>query len=57
MSTVRKSETSGERLRRMCKNIANDINNKKLGEAGNIDEFMEHVYTCREPGFGVLETL
>ena len=44
MSTVRKSETSGERLRRMCKNIANDINNKKLGEASNIDEFMEHVY-------------
>ena len=43
-SKNRKGETSEEMLRRMCKNIANDINNKKLGDAGNIDEFMEHVY-------------
>ena len=27
MSTVRKSETSGEQLRRMCKNIADSITN------------------------------
>jgi hypothetical protein len=29
MSTVRKSETCGEQLRRMCKNIADDITNPK----------------------------
>ena len=29
MSAVRKSETSGEQLRRMCKNIADSITNPK----------------------------
>ena len=39
-----KSETCEGKHRRMCKNIAEDITNKKLGDTGNIDEFLEHVY-------------
>ena len=52
MSTVRKSETNGEQLRRMCKNIADDITNpvmRKDEETGErheetASEWMEDVY-------------
>ena len=38
MSTVRKSETSGEQLRRMCKNIADSITNPDPKFIGPEDE-------------------
>ena len=60
MSAVRKSETSGEQLRRMCKRIADDISEKAItrynGYETDHDEddegalatrFMEHVYDIR----------
>ena len=51
-NTVRKSETCEEQLRRMCKNIADDISNPKIskddgGEAIELQtahEWMEGVY-------------
>ena len=51
----KKSETSGEQLRRMCKNIADDISNPKIskddgGEAIELQtahEWMEGVYDIR----------
>ena len=50
MSTVRKSETSGEQLRRMCKNIAEEITKGTRevpdGESP-ASEYMEHVYDIR----------
>ena len=55
MSTVRKSETSGEQLRRMCKNIADDITSpvmRKDPETGEkreetASEWMEGTYDIR----------
>jgi hypothetical protein len=51
----KKSETCGEQLRRMCKNIADDISNPKIskddgGEAIELQtahEWMEDVYDIR----------
>ena len=42
MSAVRKSETCEEQLRRMCKNIAEDITSG--GQIGGVHDFMDHVY-------------
>ena len=48
MSAVRKSETSGEQLRRMCKEIAEEISNDSHdGEIGGASEWMEGVYDIR----------
>jgi len=45
MSAVKKkSETSGEQLRRMCKNIAEDISN---GDGTSASEFMDSTYDIR----------
>ena len=44
MSTVRKSETCGEQLRRMCKSIAEDISN---GDGTCASEFMDTTYDIR----------
>ena len=50
MSTVRKSETCEEQLRRMCKNIAEEITKGTRevpdGESP-ASEYMEHVYDIR----------
>ena len=45
MSTVRKSETSGEELRRMCKDIADEITNPKEGKTAS--SWMEGTYDIR----------
>ena len=57
MSTVRKSETSGEQLRRMCKNIADGITNPvtsndeqedgSVEQRGGASEWMEGTYDIR----------
>ena len=57
MSTVRKSETSGEQLRRMCKNIADSITNPVISndeqedgsveQRGGASEWMEGTYDIR----------
>ena len=57
MSAVRKSETSGEQLRRMCKSIADGITNPVISndeqEDGSVErhggasEWMEGVYDIR----------
>ena len=51
MSAVKKikSETSGEQLRRMCKNIAEEITDGKTREGKNVymQDFMEGVYDIR----------
>ena len=44
MSTVRKSETCEQQLRRMCKNIAEDISN---GDGTCASEFMDTTYDIR----------
>ena len=44
MSTVRKSETCEQQLRRMCKNIAEDISN---GDGTSASEFMDSTYDIR----------
>ena len=50
MSAVRKSETSGEQLRRMCKNIADSISDplkkedRETIEVCPASDFMEGVY-------------
>ena len=41
MSAIRKSETCEDQLRRMCKNIAEDIGKPVNDRA---DSFMDHVY-------------
>ncbi len=47
MSAVKKkSETCGEQLRRMCKNIADDISNPKISKEF-YHEFMQDVYDIR----------
>ena len=45
-SRNRKGETSGEQLRRMCKNIAEEITEGKTREGKNVymQDFMNHVY-------------
>ena len=43
-SKNRKGETSGEQLRRMCKNIAEDISN---GDGTSASEFMDTTYDIR----------
>ena len=40
----KKSETSGEQLRRMCKSIAEDISN---GDGTSASEFMDSTYDIR----------
>ena len=46
MSALRKSETCEEQLRRMCKNIAEEISNDSHdGEIGGASRFMEDVYS------------
>ena len=55
MSAIRKSETCGEQLRRMCKNIADDISNavrRKEPETGekrqeSAGDWMEGTYDIR----------
>jgi hypothetical protein len=57
MSAVRKSETSGEQLRRMCKSIADGITNPVISndeqedgsveQHGGASEWMEGVYDIR----------
>ena len=55
MSAIRKSETCGEQLRRMCKNIADDISNpvmRKDPETGekrqeSAGDWMEGTYDIR----------
>ena len=48
MSAIRKSETCGEQLRRMCKSIAQEISNDSHdGEIGGASRFMEDVYDIR----------
>ena len=55
MSAIRKSETCGEQLRRMCKNIADDISNpvmRKDPETGEkreetASDWMEGTYDIR----------
>ena len=48
MSAVRKSETCGQQLRRMCKNIAEEISNDSHdGEIDGASRFMEDVYDIR----------
>ena len=47
MSTVRKSETSGEQLRRMCKNIADDITHVSGGLERSAADWMEEAYDIR----------
>ena len=51
MSTVRKSETSGEQLRRMCKNIAdsitNPVDNSEHGGDASVASWMEGTYDIR----------
>ena len=53
MSAVRKSETSGEQLRRMCKNIADSISDplkkedRETIEVCPASDFMEGVYDIR----------
>ena len=48
MSTVRKSETCGEQLRRMCKNIAEDITDSNVRRPSEgASEWMEDVYDIR----------
>jgi len=57
MSTVRKSETSGEQLRRMCKSIADGITNPVISndeqedgsveQHGGASEWMQDVYDIR----------
>ena len=52
MSAVRKkSETCGEQLRRMCKNIAdsitNPVDNSEHGEDASVASWMEGVYDIR----------
>ena len=49
MSAVRKSETSGEQLRRMCKTIAEEISAGEPGEGRHKDAsaWMEDVYDIR----------
>ena len=45
MSAIKKkSETSGEQLRRMCKSIAEDISN---GDGTSASEFMDTTYDIR----------
>ena len=44
MSAVKKSETCGEQLRRMCKSIAEDISN---GDGTSASEFMDSTYDIR----------
>tara|TARA_R100000808_G_scaffold20911_1_gene45230 strand:- start:248 stop:565 length:318 start_codon:yes stop_codon:yes gene_type:complete len=44
MSAIKKSETSGEQLRRMCKNIAEDIEKPVDDQAAS---FMEGTYDIR----------
>ena len=44
MSTVRKSETCEQQLRRMCKDIAEDISN---GDGTSASEFMDSTYDIR----------
>ena len=48
-SRNRKGETSGEQLRRMCKNIAEEITEGKTREGKNVymQDFMEGVYDIR----------
>ena len=49
MSAIRKSETCGEQLRRMCKNIAQEITDgiKIKKQEDRITEWMEGVYDIR----------
>ena len=48
MSAVRKSETCGQQLRRMCKNIAEEISNDSHdGEIDGASRVMEGVYDIR----------
>ena len=51
MSTVRKSETSGEKLRRMCAEIAdsitNPVDNSEHGEQASVVSWMEDTYDIR----------
>ena len=51
MSAVKKSETCGEQLRRMCKSIAQKITDGlKIDDTsgtGTASEWMEHVYDIR----------
>ena len=57
MSTVRKSETCGEQLRRMCKDIADGISNPVISndeqedgsveQRGGASEWMEGTYDIR----------
>ena len=48
MSAVRKSETCGQQLRRMCKNIAEEISTDSHdGEIDGASRFMEGVYDIR----------
>ena len=44
MSAIKKSETSEEQLRRMCKNIADDISDN---DGTTASEWMEGVYDIR----------
>ena len=46
MSAQRKSETCNEQLRRMCRNIAEELTDGKTKEGDNIyiEDFMEGVY-------------
>ena len=46
MSAIRKSETCGEQLRRMCKSIANQISDGDKWEK-TAHEWMERVYDIR----------
>ena len=48
MTAVRKSETCGQQLRRMCKSIADEISNDSQdGEIDGASRFMEGVYDIR----------
>ena len=44
MSAIKKSETCEEQLRRMCKDIAEDISN---GDGTSASEFMDSTYDIR----------
>ena len=50
-SRNRKGETSGEQLRRMCKNIAdsitNPVDNSEHGEEASVASWMQDVYDIR----------
>ena len=47
MSTIKKSETSGEKLRRMCKNIADGITDPDKEYWNDTHKWMEDTYDIR----------